>query len=174
MAEAYVAARRLKIGDSFREPGEPVPEAVNWRNLREHLDLGNLTMVSDKTSNGFPETHGFNVDPSGVLVDREEYDRLMAYAVEHGYEIPVPHAQRVDTPPPDAPPDPAQMTIEQVLTHIEEFPDDVIALLDAEQKGKARKTLMQAITDILEAATSNQDDQGDKEGQKEEATSGEG
>lgn len=35
---AYVAVRRLHMGDEvYREPGELVPEAANWKNLRVWL-----------------------------------------------------------------------------------------------------------------------------------------
>lgn len=37
MATTYLALRRLKIGDGYREIGEEVPEAAGWRNLRSLL-----------------------------------------------------------------------------------------------------------------------------------------
>ncbi len=42
---AYVARTRLKVGDSYREPGEEIPEAASWPNLRSYLDLEQLEEV---------------------------------------------------------------------------------------------------------------------------------
>jgi hypothetical protein len=37
---AYICKRRLKVGDGYREPGELVPEAATWPNLRRYIDQG--------------------------------------------------------------------------------------------------------------------------------------
>jgi hypothetical protein len=37
---AYVAKRQMKVGDSVRQPGDLVPEAAAWPNLRRYIDLG--------------------------------------------------------------------------------------------------------------------------------------
>jgi hypothetical protein len=42
---AYVARTRLKVGDSYRQPGELVPEATDWPNLQLHVDNGQLEEV---------------------------------------------------------------------------------------------------------------------------------
>jgi len=36
----YVAHRRLKLGTGFREIGDEVPEAQEWKNLSTYLRLG--------------------------------------------------------------------------------------------------------------------------------------
>ena len=45
MAETYVARKRLKVGDEWREPGEPIPEAATWRNLHSYLSSGAVMLV---------------------------------------------------------------------------------------------------------------------------------
>jgi hypothetical protein len=37
---AYICKRRLKVGDGYREPGELVPEAATWPNVRRYIDQG--------------------------------------------------------------------------------------------------------------------------------------
>jgi hypothetical protein len=59
-ALTYVALTRLKVGTSFREAGELVPEAANWRNLTNYLNSGYLAVISEnpaqrKTSVGKAE-----------------------------------------------------------------------------------------------------------------------
>lgn len=37
----YVVGRgRLKVGDGYREVGDPIPEAADWTNLRAYLQSG--------------------------------------------------------------------------------------------------------------------------------------
>lgn len=36
----YVALRRLKVGSSYRERGELVPEAASWKNVRAYISQG--------------------------------------------------------------------------------------------------------------------------------------
>ena len=36
----YIARRRLKVGDGWREVGEEVPEASTWPNRQAYLDQG--------------------------------------------------------------------------------------------------------------------------------------
>lgn len=44
----YVALKRLKMGkDDYRAPGEPVPEAAEWRNLHAHIQCGQVALVPD-------------------------------------------------------------------------------------------------------------------------------
>jgi hypothetical protein len=46
MANIYVARKRLKMGDNvWREPGDEVPEACDWRNLHSYLSSGALVLV---------------------------------------------------------------------------------------------------------------------------------
>lgn len=43
MIDTYVSRRRLEIGDSWREPDEPVPEAHTWRLVETLIRGGQLT-----------------------------------------------------------------------------------------------------------------------------------
>ena len=40
MANKYIAAKRLKHGDGFIEPGEPIPDAESWKSLKALLSRG--------------------------------------------------------------------------------------------------------------------------------------
>lgn len=40
----YIAQKRLKVGEGWREPGDPVPEAAHWRTLRVYLENGSLVI----------------------------------------------------------------------------------------------------------------------------------
>lgn len=63
MATTFIARRRLKIGDGYRQIGEEVPEAAGWRNLRTFIRLGwveevdssdvELTVDAEATGEGF-------------------------------------------------------------------------------------------------------------------------
>ena len=44
---AYIALRRLAIGNGWREPGEPVPEAATWPNLAPWISGGYVKEVPD-------------------------------------------------------------------------------------------------------------------------------
>jgi hypothetical protein len=55
----FYAAVPLKIGDSFRQPGEAVPEANGWRNVQSYLNIGHLVWIPDS-------------------VPRQEADRMIA------------------------------------------------------------------------------------------------
>ena len=41
----YVALKRLRIGDGFREVGESVPEAKDWKNVASYVSRGELAVV---------------------------------------------------------------------------------------------------------------------------------
>lgn len=41
----YVALKRMKVGNGYREPGEDVPEAASWRNLQAYLNRFMLQAV---------------------------------------------------------------------------------------------------------------------------------
>lgn len=44
----YVVGRgRLKVGDGYREVGDPIPEAADWTNLRAYLQSGLVRSVDD-------------------------------------------------------------------------------------------------------------------------------
>lgn len=42
---SYVALKRLKVGASYRYPGDAVPEAATWRNVHNYLSSGYLAVV---------------------------------------------------------------------------------------------------------------------------------
>lgn len=43
-----VAKRRLKLGrDDWRNPGDPVPEARRWKNLRAYTNTGKIEDMSE-------------------------------------------------------------------------------------------------------------------------------
>lgn len=44
----YYATRPLKIGDGTRQPGEEVPEAAEWKNLRLFIGKGWIAAVPDE------------------------------------------------------------------------------------------------------------------------------
>ena len=45
MIRSYVAVRRLRIGDGWREGGEPVPEAVTWNLVESLVRAGEIREV---------------------------------------------------------------------------------------------------------------------------------
>lgn len=45
MVKTYQAKRRLRIGETFREPGNLVPEAHTWRLIDSLLHSGHLREV---------------------------------------------------------------------------------------------------------------------------------
>jgi hypothetical protein len=56
--KTYVALRRLKVGDSYRQPGELVPEAADWidkvRNLMlEQQQIEAVNLVTDDAREAF-------------------------------------------------------------------------------------------------------------------------
>ena len=63
----YVAGRRIKIGDSFRQIGEPVPEAEGFKRFRALLAQGYLRFV---------ETEKPDETQRGVLVETPESFQL--------------------------------------------------------------------------------------------------
>jgi hypothetical protein len=47
----YIAKKQLRIGDSVRQPGELVPECVEWPNRDLYIDQGYLEAIPDLTEN---------------------------------------------------------------------------------------------------------------------------
>jgi hypothetical protein len=47
----YIALRRLKVGSTYREKGDAVPEAAHWRNLDNYISSGQIAVV------GGPQAH---------------------------------------------------------------------------------------------------------------------
>lgn len=45
MALKYIAGKRLKVAGGWREPGDEVPEAVEWRRLDAYLNDGSIRLV---------------------------------------------------------------------------------------------------------------------------------
>jgi hypothetical protein len=50
MPVTYIARRQLKVGDSYRQPGDPIPEAATWPNLRAYLEEGHVEAVDVETA----------------------------------------------------------------------------------------------------------------------------
>lgn len=48
LAPQYVARKPLKVGGVLRQPGELVPEAAAWPNLRAYLATKQLELVRPK------------------------------------------------------------------------------------------------------------------------------
>lgn len=48
MGVTYVAQKRLRVGDGYREPGEKVPEAADWMNVSAYIDRGMIALVPDE------------------------------------------------------------------------------------------------------------------------------
>ena len=59
----YIAGKRLDMGTSWREPGDPVPEAEGWTNLRSYLGNGSVIFVEEEE-----ETTSLLVEPPVELV----------------------------------------------------------------------------------------------------------
>ena len=79
MGEMFVALRRIKVGDGFREPGDPVPEAVSWPTLRENIEGGYIGITSNEPfllGHPVPEMNGYSTDPANVRFDPQQYREL--------------------------------------------------------------------------------------------------
>lgn len=50
-ALTYVALRRLKVGATWRNPGDAVPEAAHWRNVHNYISAGHLKVLNARTTN---------------------------------------------------------------------------------------------------------------------------
>jgi hypothetical protein len=46
----FVALRRLRVGDGYREPGEEVPEAADWRSLSAYVNTGHIAVIAEEGS----------------------------------------------------------------------------------------------------------------------------
>ncbi len=64
----YVARTRLLVGDTYREPGELVPEAADWLNLRTYLELGQVEQIPHPDGVERPERRTLTFAP-------ENYDQ---------------------------------------------------------------------------------------------------
>ena len=93
MANTYVARKRLKVGDEWREPGEEIPEAAGWRNLHSYLSSGAVTLVQTDVEHVFAakqriptdDTLDWKVAP--VKSARTHHDQLAG----HGEEPDIPN-----------------------------------------------------------------------------------
>lgn len=68
----YVAGRRLRVGDGYKEYGEPVPEAASWKNLEAHLSSGAIkaVVVDEPTVSAAPPP--VSVEPTMSSADTGE------------------------------------------------------------------------------------------------------
>lgn len=51
----YVALKHMKVGDGIREPGDPVPEANDWKNVHAYVARGDLAVVQERHPGGRPK-----------------------------------------------------------------------------------------------------------------------
>lgn len=176
MGDIYVAARRLKVGDEFREPGQPVPEAASWTTLRELLEGGYISIVSNEGGTFHPLHHGWSVDPSSVTIDKQQYLDLCEKAgvdpdignigvtgARHQLaslkEFGNNEAQAHSTEPNGSEGlggvsigtttfNPKTASIEEVMNHAESHPEEISALVQREIDGKNRKSLIAGLNTL--------------------------
>ena len=43
----YIALKRMQTESGWKNPGDPVPEAARWRNLRAYIEVGRIKEVPD-------------------------------------------------------------------------------------------------------------------------------
>ena len=67
MAVKYIAGKRLKVGDGYREIGDEVPEAAGWRTLSAYLNTGAIKEVADVSVSS-----AASEDPPDDVEDRRE------------------------------------------------------------------------------------------------------
>lgn len=84
----YVVKRkRLKIGDSYREIGEEVPEASGWKNLRSYLDAGIIVAEQDEQASPASEIDEVSEVGEPDFSDMSR-DELVEAAEAAGLDVP--------------------------------------------------------------------------------------
>lgn len=64
MAYIYKARRQLKVGNTFYQPGDTVPEANRWRRLRSYVHAGQVVLVQTDTKEWFPPKQRVPLSPA--------------------------------------------------------------------------------------------------------------
>lgn len=90
MAVKYLAGKRLKVGDSFREVGDEVPEAASWPTLRAYISMGHI-VVEPLSAPEVLSSGSTTMDPEytarGQELDGMKKDELKEIAKD--LEVPV-------------------------------------------------------------------------------------
>ena len=91
MTVRYLAGKRLKVGDSWREVGDEVPEAASWPTLQAYINMGHVvveTLAAPSTMDALPPTtHDPAFTARGLELAKMKKDKLKVIA--KGLEAPI-------------------------------------------------------------------------------------
>ncbi len=74
----YVALIRLELSkDDVRQPGDPIPEAAEWRNVETYIQCGHVALVPDGTESEVGELLRNGVVPNLGLTSRTKLVHLI-------------------------------------------------------------------------------------------------
>ena len=170
----YLAGKRIKIGAEWREPGDPVPEAEHFRNLRTLIEWGRIVEGDYPEGYEVPEIDPSALDARAAQKEREQAIMDAAQSaperIEVTEELVVEEAEPVaevyesdieDEIEADHDEDGDEVSIEEllkmrmdvVLSALEEADGPTIeAVIQVERDGKNRSTLIKNLEQLLEEA----------------------
>lgn len=130
----YVAKYPLKVGDSWRQPGDEVPEAREWQATRWLVQTGNLEE--------FKETDDLKPKPVPAMTPMQTAIRTMHESLPKDEEPTVATEGEFD---------PFDNTVEQTLEYITAHPEKIERVYTLEEARRGRKTLLTALLEALAA-----------------------
>lgn len=154
----YRALRRVDVGLGYRDTGEVVPEAESWPNVHVLIAEGILERVQGEVEDpGDPHPiPGRQITSDGAAVDADTL--IGAAPIEGGDfgDVGTWTQAGGGTQPTESPngvvvPDPTTMRVGEIeqWAQDQQGPDEIEALLVAEQQGKNRKTARVALEERL-------------------------
>ena len=166
---AYVAGKRLKIGEGWRQKGELVPEAEAWNHIESWLASGEIVFIPDNLADHFLGTNTavskvpFHGDPAAdagleaIYQSRRKPVRLSDVVEAEDESETVAdnegdNASESDSELPEYIEDPADYNAKVVVDYAKEHPEHAEMLYDAECEGKDRSTVKAGLKSLVESA----------------------
>lgn len=86
MAFIYRTRHYLKVGDTLYEPGDEIPEAASWWNLRSYVRSGRVVMVQTDVQQWFGAKQKIPLPPDEAVLDKfHHHHNVLEYQHTDGW-----------------------------------------------------------------------------------------
>lgn len=141
----YVMLKPRKVGSGTRQPGELVPEAVNWNNRNAYITRG---VISPVPVAGLSETHQ---ESYNEWVREQERIQQEQERNSGGDETPSPQSSPPE--PPSFADTVADTNVDEIKEKVESGEWSAEAVWEAEEAGKKRSTLTEWLEEKIESSS---------------------
>lgn len=139
---SFLAGRNFVLGGQSYKPGDEVPDAHSYNKL-EALVRGRFLIPVVDDLNDIPKEYWKQVRQRDFAIFKLKLD-------VHTPELsPYDALESKPSEPSEAGFDPGEHTVYDVLVHVDAYPEQAADILEAEQAGKNRVTLVTALEERL-------------------------